>query len=423
MKKRALHITSETAWWALLVGLLSLGHLQRWQLGPSLAIYGHDLAIVGWWLWSLARYPKVRTLVYHGWQKVARETRRPLVRWWVAWLVASWAAAAILSPSLAVPFAWFRLARLVAYTSSAYLLWLHWRAKNISTAHIWIGILTVTFFLAWFGWWQFWLLPDTRFLRILGWDDHYFRLISTWLDPSFTGLGLVLGLSFIHLYVLSNRFKSKSTAKSITYLATAGILFLAACVALTYSRSSYLALAAWAGMWVWVGRGQTRLLHWLPLLCVGLLIGLIQIPSRMPTESTNLTRTYSTTSRVSNMEEYWRPANLKGWIMGDGLLVSPRPYVTVAQAQTRLVATDHPQFPDNILISFWRQLGIVGVVLTGWLLIPIWRYLRRQPTWWPWLAAVLIHSCFNHSLIQPFIWLFASWGVIYFGFVAKKATA
>ncbi|MFZ2202248.1 MAG: hypothetical protein WAV56_02515, partial [Microgenomates group bacterium] len=37
---------------------------------------------------------------------------------------------------------------------------------------------------------QYFLLPDVRFLAYLGFDDHYYRLIGSFLDPNFTGLVL-----------------------------------------------------------------------------------------------------------------------------------------------------------------------------------------------------------------------------------------
>ncbi|MBU2577563.1 hypothetical protein KKA69_01905, partial [Patescibacteria group bacterium] len=41
---------------------------------------------------------------------------------------------------------------------------------------------------------QYIFFPDTRILKYLGWDDHYFRAIGSFLDPAFTGIILVLSL-------------------------------------------------------------------------------------------------------------------------------------------------------------------------------------------------------------------------------------
>ena len=71
-------------------------------------------------------------------------------------------------------------------------------------------------------------------LARLGWDDHYYRLISVLFDPNFTGLILVLGLILIYF----NRPRS-------WWLYAIHLLALL----LTYSRSSYLALLV-AGLYL-----------------------------------------------------------------------------------------------------------------------------------------------------------------------------
>src|SRR3989344_1944707 len=63
-----------------------------------------------------------------------------------------------------------------------------------------LGLLQLIFF------------PDLSFLSILGWDPHYFRIVSTFLDPNFTGaffvLTLVLFAGLILGYFLYSRFIS-----------------------------------------------------------------------------------------------------------------------------------------------------------------------------------------------------------------------
>ncbi len=84
------------------------------------------------------------------------------------------------------------------------------------------------------GWLQYFLIPDLRTLKLFGWDDHYFRLTSSFLDPGFTGLIVVLTLV---IFILKYELK-----KEKTYLLP--IFFLLPTLAFTYSRASYLALAA-----------------------------------------------------------------------------------------------------------------------------------------------------------------------------------
>lgn len=76
--------------------------------------------------------------------------------------------------------------------------------------------------LAALGLLQFIFLPDLRFLAALGWDPHYYRTSSTFLDPNFLGSFLVLTLLLIF-----------SQKKYFLFL----IVFLA--LMTTFSRSSY----------------------------------------------------------------------------------------------------------------------------------------------------------------------------------------
>ncbi len=79
---------------------------------------------------------------------------------------------------------------------------------------------------------QFLIFPNLASLQVFGWDPHMFRLVSTTLDPNFTGLILTFFASFsISLYLYK---------KGVAYLFIAA--FFMACILLTFSRSSYLAI-------------------------------------------------------------------------------------------------------------------------------------------------------------------------------------
>ena len=84
---------------------------------------------------------------------------------------------------------------------------------------------------------QYLFLPDTRFLFYLGWDEHYFRAIGSFLDPGFTGLLLVL--AFLIWVIGLNTHKGK---KKYLYWLAGFILLLA--IGLTFSRLAYISLLA-----------------------------------------------------------------------------------------------------------------------------------------------------------------------------------
>jgi hypothetical protein len=86
------------------------------------------------------------------------------------------------------------------------------------------------------GLFQYKYFPDLRTLKYLRWDDHLNRLVSSYLDPTFTGLILTFGL-LIGIYLITIK-----AAKLRLLTIPLAILLIA--LLLTYSRSSYLAFMA-----------------------------------------------------------------------------------------------------------------------------------------------------------------------------------
>lgn len=86
--------------------------------------------------------------------------------------------------------------------------------------------------LAFTGFIQLWQLPDLSVIADLGYDPHRNRLVSTFLDPNFTGAFLVLALN---LLFSAGLFPAPVAA------AISGFLIVA--IILTFSRSTWLMLA------------------------------------------------------------------------------------------------------------------------------------------------------------------------------------
>jgi hypothetical protein len=91
-------------------------------------------------------------------------------------------------------------------------------------------VLTVGFF-------QFFLYPSLKNLYYLGWDDHMYRLFSSFLDPNFSGTFFVLFLIFI--FVIKEIYKSQKKLYYSLHLLMV-VDFIA--IVLTYSRSAFLML-------------------------------------------------------------------------------------------------------------------------------------------------------------------------------------
>ncbi len=126
----------------------------------------------------------------------------------------------------------FFLVRLVSYFFVS-ILTINLVSKK--TTEQWLNVLLlagIIFSLA--GVFQFVFLPDLAPLQNFGWDPHYFRLVSTTLDPNYTGFILsIFAAVSLSLYLYK---------KKIWYLFLS--FFFTTALILTFSRSSYLAFLA-----------------------------------------------------------------------------------------------------------------------------------------------------------------------------------
>ena len=89
------------------------------------------------------------------------------------------------------------------------------------------------------GYIQFFFYPSLRDLFYLGWDEHLYRMFSTFLDPNFVGAFFVLYLIFIATMLFHNvqKWERWRIISSILILALALVAIF-----LTYSRSALLML-------------------------------------------------------------------------------------------------------------------------------------------------------------------------------------
>ncbi len=105
--------------------------------------------------------------------------------------------------------------------------------------------------LALFGFIQLLFFPDWSQFAYLGWDPHKNRLLSTFFDPNFTGIYLVLVINlFFYRFVetgLIASLREKITFPSILLVAVAVICSIG--LLLTFSRSAWLAMAISIFIW------------------------------------------------------------------------------------------------------------------------------------------------------------------------------
>ncbi len=249
--------------------------------------------------------------------------------------------------------------------------------------------------LAILGWLQYFLYPNLRNLLYLGWDPHLGRIFSTFLDPNYFGLILVLTL-----IVLINSFTPRSASwRTGVFLA----LFNFVTMLFTYSRSSYLAMV---GVSLFYSLVKKKIFYFI-LLIIILAGGAFLLP-RSEGIGVRLERTFSFTERVKNWQEavsIFAKQPLTG-VGFNTLRYARRQYdIPVDDWQNNHAGAG----VDNSFLFVLATTGLVGLFLFIKLLVRI--YLHSGLLVKGTLVAISIHSLFTNSFFYPWI-LYWFWIVV-----------
>lgn len=267
------------------------------------------------------------------------------------------------------------------------------------------GLAGVGTAIAFLGLLQYVLYPDLRNLEYLGWDPHYYRLFSTFLDPNYAGIMLVLTL--VACWYTRTILNRKIFLASIV---TVGLALY-----LTYSRGSYLAfLAALAVYGIFTARTKHVL-----MVILTIILAIVWIP-KPGGDTLRLDRLDSTISRFGNWSESIN-------------LISQSPILGYGFNTLRFVRRDQPEGEfisraaagvDSSILFIFITTGVVGFITYLWLGKRVVNLVRsalndRQTRNMSIavaasLAAVCTHSLFSNSLFYPWVmvWLWILVGVL-----------
>ncbi len=140
---------------------------------------------------------------------------------------------------------------------------------------------------------QYFLYPDLRNLMYLGWDEHLYRIFSSFLDPNFASVIFVI--CFWLIVSLIRKQKKKSVW---TYVLGAMSVLTFLAILFTYSRTGYLSFGVSAVLFFLIEKKYKLLLIILGLFIVGILA----IPKNYQSEGVNLLRTASVYSRLESFQ-------------------------------------------------------------------------------------------------------------------------
>ena len=356
------------------------GQLGRMTLSPTVVLYPHDVIIV---LWLVTHLKADKTLVERGWIWL---TKHPLTAVTLAWVALGLIWGVInhfqLRPLLMV-------ARLTAYFMFAFQIGQFFKARRVELR---LMMVITGIGALWLGLLQYLFIPDTRFLSILGWDDHYYRLIGTLFDPNYMGMFIIL----VMLYTISLQWLIPKKFMVGLQAIFVGLL------AVTYSRASYatagltaLLLAATPfPLKKWnihqrVGLGLTVLLTF----------SLVLYTAPKPGgEGVKLLRTSSIEARQSTTLQTMEALSSIDVIIGRGL------FSNLLTSNTDPKVPQHAQVPDNVLVLLLSGTGVIGTVLIlASLIYWIGQLAGRETALAIALSATLLHAQFNNTLFEPFI--------------------
>ncbi len=267
------------------------------------------------------------------------------------------------------------------------------------------------FLVVFFGFIQYFLYPNLRNLYYLGWDEHLYRLFSTFLDPNFAGTFFALYFLYTVNYLRAFAKKNKVERLVVSLISLLTLLALY----LTYSRSALLMLLV--GIMVYLFIIDKKKLILIAVLVVLLMIPLL--PKSFKTEGTNFLRIASSGARLSAAQDalvifqksplYGIGFNAYRYAQNrQGLLSSKDWRITHSGAGT-----------DNSFLFVLATTGIIGFAFYLYLLLKIYNLgstnLKRSKyasVLIPVLLGLITNSLFLNSLfyvlILEWVWVLAS---------------
>ncbi len=280
------------------------------------------------------------------------------------------------------------LLRLFAYSSFFVLAWNMAKANKKYSKNLFNSLIIVVLAVSIFGFLQYFIYPDIRSFTIWGWDDHYFRLLGTFLDPGHTSIILVFGF----LAALVRYLKEKD--KKLLYI----LVTIVVSIALTYSRAGYLALAG--GLFTVLLLKKNLKMFFILILAFVLLV--ISLP-RPGGEGVKLERTASI---VLRMEDYRDTLTIfdRAPLFGVGY---NNMCIARAKFLNQINLSSHAcSGSASTLLLILATTGIAGFLIFLNLIQKLVADLAKNAyglTFLSCLVALLIHSLFVNSLFYPWI--------------------
>ena len=275
------------------------------------------------------------------------------------------------------------LIRLTSYTLFFVYVFNLILQKKISRDKLIDYLISLSLAVSIFGLVQYFFIPDLRDLMYVGWDDHLYRLVSTYLDPTYTGIIITFGALLV-LYLLKLR--------KLQYLPVFIVLIVA--LFLTYSRASYIAFIVGAAT-LFTSK------KYFYLFLVVFMVILLLLPRREGF-GVRLERTHSIFAKFGNYSQTYQLFK-KSPLFGVG-------FNNICSFRT-LGFNDDPNShacsgSDSQILTILATTGIFGLLLFITLIIKMYSNISKSDYSNAFKAcslALLVHSSFSNSLFYPFV--------------------
>lgn len=310
------------------------------------------------------------------------------LRLFLIFAASSWIFSIFIFHQIEVLYGILYLFRLAAYFYFGVYVW-NFVKKGIDNKKLVLNsLLIVSVISALFGWIQFFVFPDLKPFFVWGWDMHLFRVVGTFLDPTFLALIIVFG-SILSIYKF---------IETKEWIYVFSIIFLLVSLAFTYSRAGYLAFIAGVMAIVYFEKRFKKLLLLIP--------GIILIAFLLPTtknHSIELFRSFSALSRIENYHQTLKIFS-KSPALGVGynnMCLAYQKYVGVQDFSSHSCSGS-----DSSLLFILTTTGVMGMIVFIFSTLNIIKFLPRNK-YFVILAsssvALLIHSVFGNSMFYPWI--------------------
>lgn len=247
----------------------------------------------------------------------------------------------------------------------------------------------------------YFLYPDLRNLRYLGWDEHLYRNFSSFLDPNFAGIFYVLYFVFIFDSFNWEKIRSKSQLfnSSLIMLSIVSVLT-------TFSRSAYISFIV-AVLSFAIVKKQIKHLFVILLFIIGIFLF---SNFTLRSEGTNIVREASGKARVDSMKNAFT-------IFKDNPIIGVG-FDSYRYAQRRYGFIDENKMlihsaagTDNSFLFILATSGIIGFLAFIYLLYNLFNFSIKSPSLFISLIVLCVDSLFLNSLFYPslmlWVWILA----------------